>query len=174
MTDEIPSYTPPLRFAVLWASRYRVAMTPEALALYGGVKINRALAYASILVAKKVLRETGGGFVRGTRWDDWASSASRARPRHSAHVASDAMDAARLAFARNVRAEMAKRNWQTGDLARASGVSWQVVDYIVRLSRPPPFGASLLIAKALTATVDHLACNNCCDAGRGTPATVAR
>lgn len=160
------TYLAPLRGAVLFSiSLRRGAVSVPTLANLAQVAPDRALAFASILVARGAILKVDGGYVAGPAWDEWSGRPSAARPNQWARpgvsitdrAASEAMDAMRRLLATNVRAALEARQWSARELSRRAGLHMQYVHALVRYATPPPAMHLLLIARALGTTVEQLA-----------------
>lgn len=152
------THQPPLRGAVLFSVGLgRGAVTAETLAEMAQVALDRARAFASILVARGALAETKQGFVAGPAWEEWSRKPSRARPHRTSDRGVIAeMDAMRRSIAVRVRSELAARGWSLRELSRRSGVHHQYVVALTRYATPPPACQLVIIARTLGRSVEDL------------------
>ena len=153
---------PPLRGAIirLMLVEMRPVIMAEELQEAACVDSSRARAYLSILLSNNVVRACRDGFARGSRFEEWATSACRSRPRHSAHRASDRMHAIFCRAAESVRQLREARGWSQHELAHRAGVDETTVWRLESLRRRNiPFPALVLIAEALDTRIEVLTAN---------------
>jgi lambda repressor-like predicted transcriptional regulator len=158
-TKSTGAYQPPLRGAVLFAVGLdRGAVSVETLAELAQVAVDRASAFASILVKRGAIAETPRGYVQGPAWVEWSQRPTRSRPaRTSDRLTIAEMDAMRQSMRTRVRAALEARGWSARDLARRSGVYHQYVIDLTLYANPPPACHLIALARALDLTVEELA-----------------
>ena len=151
------TYEPPLRGAVKFLFGIdRGAVSTDLIAEMAQTTPSRSAAYASILIANHVLRETRLGLVRGRGWEAWNGKPARSRPRESACAHGIEVDGMRRSIAIRVQQELAARNWSMRELARRAGIRHQFLVLLRRRHRTPPACQLILLARALGTTVESL------------------